>query len=829
MEKDSSASLRDYEAKRDPGATPEPFGQTRITGGSLFVVHHHLARREHYDLRLEIDGVLWSWAVPKGPSYDQQDKRLAIHVETHPLDYAWFEDRIPEGQYGAGAMVIWDRGRWKSKGDPKQGFKDGKLLFELVGHKLHGLWTLVKTTRSKNEWLLIKERDAWMRSGVELPMDSVVSGETAADLKAGKSKAEALDVEVGVMGKRARSDDYRHMLCEPSEPFDDPQWLFEIKYDGFRVFGDKDGDQVRLITRAGRDIAKNLPEVTEALAALPFNRLVIDGEIVVYDPQGLPSFPRLLQRGQLQRALDIAMAAVRLPAQLMAFDLIRYADRDLTGVPLVDRKSLLRRVLPSVGICRYVEHEDEHGVRLFESAETMGLEGLVAKRRSSLYEQRRSANWLKIAVKHTEEFTVFGWTMDKNGHGLGAVYVAALKGNQWVNLGRVGSGLSVDARASLLEALKAIPSKRPLVTIEDAKPGTQWVRLQIVVEVDFKEFSKNQHLRQPVLVAVRPDKTPEECVNGPWENDDISPAVVTETLDRPRVIVSNRDKIYFPAHGADGSAYTKGQVVDYYRAIAPYMLPYLADRPIVLTRYPDGIDGESFFQHRAPDYLPQFIRRERVRMDSDGEEKPYIVVDNEDTLVYLANLGTLPIHVFASSCVDPQHPDYLVLDLDPKEAPFEHVVEVAAECRDLLSAIGLPHFLKTTGSSGLHVMVPLNRALSHDQARGFAEILARHVVKRRPDIATIQRSVELREGRVYVDYMQNGDGKTIAAAYCVRPVPSAAVSMPLAWDELGAGPQDFTIANALDRVTNWSGDPMSGLLTSTADISAAIDRLAEQP
>ena len=821
MEKDASASLERYHAKRDPVSTPEPFGRSRITGGSLFVVHHHLARREHYDLRLEIDGVLWSWAVPKGPSYDQQDKRLAIHVETHPLDYAWFEDRIPEGQYGAGAMVIWDRGRWRPKSDPKQGFKDGKLLFELVGHKLHGLWTLVKTTRSKKEWLLIKERDAWMRSGVELPMDSVVSGETAADLKSGRSKADAVDRMAVKLGTAAGSDDYCHMLCEPSEPFDGAQWLFEIKYDGFRVFADKREGAVCLLTRAGRNIASNFPEVTEALAALPFERFVMDGEIVVYDPQGLPSFARLLQRGQLQRALDIAMAAVRLPAQFMAFDLIRYGERDFCSEPLTARKEILRKMLPTVGICRFVEHERENGVTLFNNAEKLGLEGLVAKRADSVYEQRRSDIWRKITVKHTEEFAVFGWTADKNGHGLGAVYVAALKGSQWVNLGRVGSGLSVSERAALLAALKAIPSTRPQVSIEDAKPGTQWVEIEIVVEVDFKEYSKNGHLRQPVLIAVRPDKSPEECVNGPWENDDIAPAVVTETLDRPRVILSNQDKVYFPEAG-----YTKGQVVEYYRSIAPLILPYLADRPIVLTRYPGGIEGESFFQHRAPDYLPQFIRREKVRMDTDGEEKAYIVVDSVDTLVYLANLGTLPIHVFAASCAHPQHPDYLVLDLDPKEAPFNHVVEVAAECRALLEKIGLPHFLKTTGSSGLHVMVPLGRSLNHDQARGFAEILARHIVRQRPDIATIQRSVELRGGRVYVDYMQNGDGKTIASAYCVRPVSSAAVSMPLEWGELGVGPQEFTIVNAVERVTNWSRDPMSELLTVSVDIPAALDRLS---
>ena len=819
----ASSGLSRYREKRRAGATPEPFGSRRVVGGSIFVVHHHAATREHYDLRLEVDGTLWSWAVPKGPCADPSIKRLAVHTEPHPLDYAYFEDTIPEGNYGAGAMIIWDRGRWVPKIDPKEGLEQGKLLFELKGFKLHGTWTLVKT---RQDWLLIKERDQWVEEGGAYPADSVLSGLTVEELKAGHGKPGRLKAaarRAGAEPGRIDIESLSPMLCERGEAFDDPAWLFEVKYDGYRLLILRDGDRVVVRTRHGRDVGRNFPEIVDAVAALPYARFVLDGEVVVNDPSGLPSFARLQQRGQLQRATDIARATVALPATFYAFDLLEFDGLDLRPLELVKRKRLLHRLLPTVGYLRYVDHVEGKGLRLFEQAAAMGLEGLVAKRSASPYQGSRSADWLKLPAHHSDDFAVIGYSPPKSGGGpFGALLLAARRGDAWVHVGRAGSGLSEAEREQLAAEFEGLQRATAPAEIESAPAGTCWLEPRLVVEVRYKEFTPGGQLRQPVLLRLRGDKQPEDCVAGPWSNDDLEPAVVTESLERERVIFSNRDKVFWPDTG-----YTKGDLIDYYRTIAPWMLPYLADRPVVLTRYPDGIDGKSFYQHRAPEFLPEWIRREPIWSDSDQEEREYIVIDDEDTLLYIANLGAIPIHVWNASASDLAHVDWCVLDLDPKEAPFRDVVKVARAVREICEEAGLASFLKTSGSTGLHVLIPVRRQLTHDQSKAFGELLARICVARIPDVATIQRHVELREGRVYIDYLQNGHGKTIAAPFCVRPLPGAPVSMPLRWSELGprTRPQHYHIRNAPARMRALAEDPNLGLLNADFEPAEALTRL----
>ena len=815
-------ALEQYRGKRRVGATPEPFGRSRVTGGSIFVVHHHLARREHYDLRLEVDGTLWSWAVPKGPSPDPADKRLAVHTEPHPIDYAWFEDTIPEGNYGAGAMVVWDRGRWVPKIEPHEGLAAGKLLFELQGFKLHGLWALVRT---RQDWLLIKEQDEWVGRYPPMPAGSVVSGLSAQELRDGQDRAARLARAVRRAGARSLPSSPRlaPMLCEPSAPFSDDDWLFEIKYDGYRLLAERQGERVALRTRRGRDVSRNFPEITEAVAALPHEHFVVDGEVVVSDAAGMPSFARLQQRGQLQRAADIARAAVLLPATFEVFDLLVYDGSDLRPLPLEKRKSLLRRLLPEAGYLRYVDHVVGAGEALYEQAERMGLEGLVAKRRASAYQGCRSTDWRKIAALDTDDFAVIGYTPAKSdGSSLGAVHLAGFSNGRWVPVGRAGSGLDHATRDRLLAALREAERGEPVAPVAGAPAGSRWVEPEQVVEVRYKQFTTDGNLRQPVLLRWRDDKAVSECIRVPAA-DAVEPAVVTESVSRERVIVSNRDKVFWPDSGA-----TKGDLIDYYRGISKWMLPYLADRPVVLTRYPDGIEGKSFYQHRAPDFLPEWIRREKIWNESDEEEREYIIVDDEDTLLYLANLGTIPIHVWNASAANLQRVDWCVLDLDPKEAPFADVVKVARDIHDICQRCGIPHFLKTSGSSGLHVLIPANRQLTHDQSKELGELIARVCVARLPQVATIQRHVKLRAGRVYIDYLQNGHGKTIAAPFCVRPLPGAPVSMPLRWSELGprAEPARYHIGNARRRMGALGEDPLAGVLTARLDIAAALAGLA---
>jgi bifunctional non-homologous end joining protein LigD len=838
--------LGPYREKRSLQRTPEPAGSLAsgsAGAGGLFVVHKHAARRLHFDLRLEMDGVLRSWAVPKGPSFDTADKRLAVHVEDHPLEYGDFEGLIPEGNYGAGAVIVWDRGRWLPVGDPAEGLAKGKLLFELRGLKLHGMWTLVKLKKGEKEWLFIKERDGYASSGGEAPPEeSVLSGLTVEDLKAGRTPAAGIvsDLErIGAPKKAVRPEAVQLMLAEARDtPFTAPGWFFELKLDGYRALGARD-ETARLLSRNGNDLSSCFPEVIRALSALPFNRLLLDGEIVALDEAGRPSFQRLQQRARLRRGLDIRHAMVENPVTYFAFDLLGVGDFDLRALPLSTRKALLRRLLPPAGVIRFLDHFENDGEVLYEQVQGLGLEGVVAKRAESPYRAGRSATWLKIRTRSSDDFVVVGFSAPKGSRsGFGALQVAQYVEGRLTYAGRAGSGFTdaqlKEVRGELEASRRAGPA---CVGPIPKEKGITWVEPRVVCEVEFTEWTDEGLLRQPVFLRFRDDKRPEECIGGEAGKRERGAAgeeqnqIEVSEGDEPKgpsprpVAFTNLQKVFWPDDG-----YTKGDLIDYYRTISLWMLPYLADRPVVLTRYPDGIAGKSFFQKDAPGFVPDWIRTERMWSEQAEREIDYFVCDDESSLLYLINMGTIPLHVWASRTAKIDRPDWCVLDLDPKDAPFSDVITIAQSLHALCEEIGLPNLVKTSGSSGLHVLIPLGGQCSYEEARSLGELLARLITAELPEISTVTRQVSRRGGKVYVDYLQIGAGRLIVAPFSVRPLPGAPVSMPLRWSEVkpSLDIRSFTIETAPPRMQKLKRDPLREVLDEEPDLAGALERLAKR-
>ncbi|MFI5206922.1 MAG: DNA ligase D [Gemmatimonadales bacterium] len=824
-------SLAAYRAKRSADRTPEPSGGAAPGASRLFVVHQHAATRLHFDLRLEMDGVLRSWAVPKGPSKNPADKRLAVFVEDHPIEYGDFEGIIPEGNYGAGAVIVWDRGEWVPIEDPHAGLAKGKLLFDLRGYKLKGRWTLVKLKKGVKEWLLIKERDSQVSEhGDDFPPGSVLSGLTVEELKQGKDPSAALRAELKKLKapvKAVRAKDVPPMLAETREgPFTKPGWLFELKLDGYRIIAAREGGEPKLLSRNGVDYTATFPEVARAVAALPFGGLVMDGELVVHDAAGLPSFQRLQQRSQLKKAFDIRKGSVDLPASLYLFDLVAAEGHDLRGLPLIARKQVLRRVLPAAGALKFLDHFETDGEALYERIERMGLEGIVAKKADSPYRSRRSAEWLKIRADKVDDFVVVGFSRPKGARsGFGALHLAQYVDGGLVYMGRAGSGFTDAMLKDVGSVLESHVVKKALCTgpVPKGKDET-WTEPLLVAEVRFKERTDEGLLRQPVFVRFRDDKAPEECALRRQLTDVPPRAAPAPAAPRakPTFNFSNLTKIFWKDEG-----YTKGDLIDYYRQIAPWILPYLVDRCLVLTRYPDGILGKSFFQKDAPDYAHDFVRTVTVWSEESQRELHYFVCEDEQALLYIANMAAIPLHIWGSRVSTLESPDWCILDLDPKGAPFAHVVEVALACRALCDEIGLPSFVKTSGSSGLHVLLPLGRQVTYEQARTLGGLLARAVAADLPEIATVVRQVQKREGKVYLDYVQNGHGRLLAAPFSVRPVPGALVSAPLLWKEVGPklSLADFTIRTMPERMKKLKEDPLRRVLDLKPDLPAALEGL----
>ncbi len=829
--------LDSYRRKRDPGRTPEPFGTVRPDSGArLFVVQQHAARRLHWDFRLELHGTLRSWAVPKGPSADPAQKRMAVEVEDHPIEYADFEGTIPAGSYGAGSVILWDRGWWRAVEDPDAGYEAGKLLFELGGYKLRGEWTLVRT-RSAREWLLLKHRDAWADPGSSRPFPdvSILSGRTLEEVASGTPRVAAALARAeadGAPRSALHPGEVGPMLAQPTDaPFRAEGWLFELKYDGYRLLAWKEGASVTLRYRRGGDATALFPEVARSVAALPVERAVIDGEVVVLDGEGRPDFQALQGRGRLSRAIDVADASVVRPATFFAFDLLAAGGLDLRPLPLVQRKAVLAALSPRLGPVRFADHVETEGEALYREVEARGLEGIVGKRGDAPYRSGRSPTWLKVRTERAGDFAVVGFTAPAAGRtGFGALHLGARGADGLQYAGRVGTGFDEELLAQLYGRLSGhVVSAPPCSGPVPAGRGHSWVEPTLVVEVRFKDWTREGVLRQPVFVRTRDDKrleeidasehpTPSHAGEDSQELRPLSPTGVTGPLE-----ISHPDKIYFPR-----DRITKRELVDYYRTIAPAMLPLLRDRPVVLTRFPDGIDGKSFFQKDTSLARPAWMRIVTVRSDESDRDLELALLDDVEGLAWVANLGAIPIHVLASRAGSMDRPDWLVLDLDPKDAPFEHVIALARAAHALCDDLGLPSFPKTSGQRGLHVLVPTGGQLTHDQARTLAALLCRAIESVHGEIATTVRAIGGRGGRVYLDAFQNGAGKTIAAAYCVRPRDGAPVSTPLRWSEVSRklDPARFTIRTVPARLQRLGADPLRPLLDARPDLLGALERLS---
>jgi bifunctional non-homologous end joining protein LigD len=833
--KTASDRLGKYRSMRSGSGTPEPMGgQPGLFGPRQYVIQKHGATRLHYDFRLEWGGALWSWAVPKGPCLDPKVKRLAVHVEDHPLDYADFEGVIPKGNYGAGPVIVWDWGQWVPLEDPEEGMEKGKLLFELRGYKLGGVWTLVRTAKGPKDWLLIKKPDGFScdEGTRNPPEDSVFSGRTLEQLQQGLHPRDEIVSQIegfGARRRKVRPVDIKPMLAEVrDEPFSHADWLYELKYDGFRLMCAKQGADVVLSYRSGFKATALYPDVAKAMAKLPFDNLILDGEVVVLDDGGRPNFQRLQKRAQLRGRSEIMRGINEHPATLFAFDVLAFEPFDLRKVPLLHRKDILRRLLPKAGALRFTDHIEERGADFFEQVSRMGLEGMVAKRKQSPYTFGRSAHWQKVRVEQTGDFAIVGYSSAKGSRvGLGALCLATYNGDEFVYAGRVGTGFSSKQLEELRAKLEPFAADAmSCVGNVPNKSAITWVEPKSVCEVRYKEWTDDHSLRLPVFLRMRDDKEPAECRREAYFDPDLeSPKEEVVETDSREVPFTNLDKTFWPEEG-----YSKGDLIEFYRAVSPWLLPYLRDRPVVLTRYPDGIHGKSFFQKDAPKWIPSWLRTERMWSEHAEREIDYFICDDVDSLLYLINMGTIPLHIWSSRAESLASPDWSILDLDPKGAPFEDVIAVAKCIRKLCDEIGLPTFIKTSGSTGLHILVPLGRQCTYDQSRTLGELLARVVVDRLPTIATIARQVSRREGKVYIDYLQNGHGRLLVSPLCVRPMPKATVSMPIRWSQVTKklSLDQFTIETVVGKLNKMKVDPVLGVLDERPNLVEALERLAAE-
>jgi bifunctional non-homologous end joining protein LigD len=834
--------LEAYRAKRDPAKTPEPFGDEHparaLQPGARrrFVVQQHAARRLHWDLRLEIEGVLVSWAVPKGPTLDPGERRLAVRTEDHPLEYAQFEGVIPAGNYGAGAMILWDLGTYRTldEAGPSEGLASGKLDLVLEGHKLRGRFALVRTRgEGGKSWLLLRKGTP-PEAGSDLVRDapaSVLSGLTVEELREGVTRDAQLAAALAKLRAPRRAldrDALRPMLATREDrPFSRAGWLFELKHDGVRMLAVKEGGALRLLARTGGDRARLYPELVRALARLPLASFAIDGEVVALDENGRSSFERIQQRFTQSDPAMIARVEVEVPVVYQVFDLLGALGCDIRALPLVKRKQLLASLVPRAGVVTYSDHVETDGLRLFEAAAAGGLEGVIAKRADSRYESgRRSRSWIKLKAPRHARLAIAGWTGGKGSRArMGALLLAGRRGEEWIYSGSAGSGLDEKTIDALLPRLEAARLPKPACVGVPSPPpaGARWARPELACEVRYTELTSAGLLRQPVLVRLLPAVRAEDCpalaqpapaplpVEPPREV-----AAVAALPEEPKL--SRLDKVFWPAEG-----YSKGDLLAYYEAVWPWLAPYLRDRPVVLTRYPDGIEGKSFFQKNAPDFTPDWVQRQRI------DDTDYFLCNELRTLLYVINSGAIPLHVWSARASSIERPDWLVLDLDPKGAPFEHVVRVARHIHALLDDLDAAHFVKSSGQDGIHVLLPLGAQLEHAEAKLLGEVLARAVCADLPEIATIVRPVAARGGKVYVDFLQNGRGKLIAAPLSVRPRAGAPVSMPLAWSRVTGrlDPARFTLKTA-PGLLRRGGDPCAGVLSARVELVRLLGALEKR-
>jgi bifunctional non-homologous end joining protein LigD len=836
-------ALEEYKKKRKFNQTPEPAGEVQKERGNTFVIQKHHATRLHYDFRLEMEGVLRSWAIPKGPSLNPADKRLAMETEDHPIDYGEFEGVIPKGNYGAGKVIIWDNGTYEmvDPDTPEKGWKKGKLHFALHGKKLHGEWVLVRGSREPRQWIFFKIRDDYASGETDITEtrpESVISGSLVDEIGEKSRSRQWLtpverELERFAMKKGGRSPIpkiVQPMLATLVEKaFNGEDWLFELKLDGMRAVVVKNGPKVEMWTRNAKVLASRFPTLASAIAGLPVETAVLDGEIVALDEKGQAHFGLIQPRIHLSRAKDIAEADRLIPVYFYAFDLLYLNGYNLMKFPLVERKEVLRKVIPdNSGWIRFADHVEGTGLEFFRAVDDHKLEGIVAKLKQSAYQQGRSKYWLKIKTLQTDHFVVGGFTEPEGSRKyFGALLLGLYRDGDLIYVGRAGGGFDdrmlVDVHKNLKPLVtKVCPFKEVPVEVRKAT----WVEPRLVCEVRFNEWTPDKKLRAPVFQGFRDDIDPEDC----RLEDSMPKRGLTVTGPSPvasrfsRVEFTNLDKIFWPEDG-----YTKGDLIDYYDKISPYIIPHLLDRPLVFERFPNGIHGESFYQKDAPDYTPQWIRTQELYSEDVERYIRYFVGADRDQLLYIANTGNIQQNPWMSRVQHLDHTDYLVFDLDPVEAPFSTVQKVALVLKETLDQLALRSYPKTSGATGIHVHLPvLENKFTYEEVRIFAEAIASIVVERLPEHATIERVVKKRKAHhVYLDYLQNIRGKTVASVYSPRPRPRAPVSTPLKWDELKRpiDPTEFTIKTIFKRLDKF-GDLFEKALTDRQDISGFLESLA---
>jgi bifunctional non-homologous end joining protein LigD len=838
------AKLAPYRAKRDFTRTQEPKGRQTRAKGSAFVVQKHAARRLHYDFRLELDGVLKSWAVAKGPSLVAGEKRLAVHVEDHPLDYGNFEGAIPAGEYGGGTVMLWDRGRWEPEGDPRKGYAKGHLTFILDGEKLHGAWHLVRMRKKPRErqesWLLIKSDDEFARSESEpdildeLPL-SVKTGRSMDEIASGAAGGAAKQKKAANQKKVARSDPpagkpaaakgrspaKTSPLPRKIEPSlatlvdrvpKGPRWLHEIKWDGYRLIAFVDQGKVRLQTRNGLDWTERFPAIAKAVATLPVRSAVIDGEAVVEDENGVSSF------AALQQALSNTSRGVADAAVFYAFDLLYLDGDDWRARPLAERKARLADLLagaPGDHALRLSEHLDDDGPAMVRNACRLGLEGVVSKRRDRPYRSGRTDDWVKTKCTDRQEFVIAGYvpsTAIKNA--VGSLVLGYFDKGRLVYAGRTGTGFTADSARDLARRLQKLRRKDPAfdaALTADQRRGAVWVEPELIGEVEFRGWTGDNVIRHAAFKGLREDKTAREV--GKEAGKEVTMARSSTKTKAARsgevagIALTHPDRILWEEQGI-----TKQGLAEYYVEVADWILPHVVDRPLALVRCPSGSQKGCFFQKHSWAGLADHILRDTVRNEK-GEEEVLLVRDIKG-VVSLVQAGVLEIHPWGATMADIEHPDRITFDFDPAEdVAWGTVIDGARELRERLRAVGLDSFAKTTGGKGLHVVVPLLPEAGWDEVKSFARQMAEAMEADNPGRYLTKATKKDRKGRIFIDYLRNGRGATAVAAYSTRARPGAPVSTPLSWDELSPAIRSnhFTVTNLPSRLAALPEDPWASM------------------
>lgn len=876
--------LQEYKRKRNFSVTPEPAGKVQETSGSSFVIQKHAATRLHYDFRLELDGVLKSWAVPKGPSLDPGEKRLAVHVEDHPLEYGDFEGIIPKGQYGGGTVLLWDRGTWQPVEDPVKGYKKGHLHFRLEGEKLHGGWHLVRlhgerAGENKENWLLFKENDdvAVPGSGEAVVQEypaSVATGRTIEEIAADpdrvwqsnreeKAAKEAVDKKAAKAPIKAKAKAVKTKAAQKAEPpaasSVDPskiagarkgrlagaiepqlatlvdeaprgeEWLHELKFDGYRVLCEVKDGKVHIWTRNGKDWTDRFSPVAEAVAQLPVRAALLDGEVAVLEPNGTTSFQALQNALTESRDRDLIY---------FAFDLLHLDGYDLRGATLVDRKEALAGVLsgntsPTI---RFSDHVEGTGEAFYQQACRLSLEGIISKRGDAPYRAGRGKDWLKVKCLKRQEFVIVGFTDPEGSRtGFGALLLGVHDDQgKLVFAGKVGTGFNDQLLRDLRKRLGKIERKTP--AFANPPRGAEarrshWVEPELVGEVAFTEWTREGILRHPAFQGLREDKPAAEVVREVPESAGTATkgakkgakkmTAAEKATEFSGVQLSNPDKVLFPEQGI-----TKRDLAIYYERIAGWILPRIADRPLTLVRCPEGRAKQCFYQKHVNEHFPKTVKR--IQVEEEGDE-PYGLIDSVEGLLSLVQVGVLEMHIWGSTRKDIEKPDYVVFDLDPDEGlPWKRVVEGALHLRDRLDDLGLRSFLKTTGGKGLHVCVPLTRRAGWDEVKAFTKAVSESVVAEDPQHYTSKLPKASRKGKIFIDYLRNGRGATSICAYSTRARAGAPVSVPLFWDEIESG-QDvhgdhWNVKNVPERLEGLKSDPWEEFSKVRQSITAAMKK-----